>query len=114
MVNIDDVEGFLKGFKLKMNIWDIVFSNRQKNTQTLVDLEISPNYRQRVLEELVSIDYSEGPIEDKMMAGSDMWVFGKIIKAQEVYIKITLGNPNLSVICISFHLAEFPMNYPLK
>ena len=114
MASIDDVESFLSDFKLKMGIWEIVFLNRHKNTQTLSDLEITPSYRRTVLEELVSTDYSEGPLEDKMINDSDMWVFGKSIKGQEVYIKVTLGKPNLSVVCISFHLAEHPMNYPLK
>ena len=44
----------------------------------------------------------------------EMWVFGKDVKGQEVYIKITLGLPNSSTICISFHIAEHPMTYPLK
>ena len=114
MASIADVESFLRDFKLKMNIWNVVFSHRQKNTQTLADLEITPNYRKKVLEELESTDYSEGPLEDKMINGADMWVFGKSIKGREVYIKITIGNPNLSVVCISFHLAEHSMNYPLK
>ena len=114
MASIDDVEEFLSDFKLKMKIWDIVFANRQKNIQTLSDLEITPSYRRQVLEELMNKDYSEGPLEDKMINGADIWVFGKSIKNQAVYIKITLGSPNLSVVCISFHLAENPMNYPLK
>lgn len=44
----------------------------------------------------------------------DLWVFGKDVKGQEVYIKICYGLPNRSTICISFHVAEFPMNYPYK
>ena len=32
----------------------------------------------------------------------------------ETYIKITMGKPNLKTICISFHQAEHPMDYPLK
>jgi hypothetical protein len=43
-----------------------------------------------------------------------MWVFGKIVKKKEVYIKITIGAMDSGVICISFHLAQYKMNYPLK
>jgi len=43
-----------------------------------------------------------------------MWVFGKMVRGTEVYIKITMGTFNNSVICISFHLAEHPLKYPLK
>lgn len=43
-----------------------------------------------------------------------MWIFGKEINGHEVFIKITMGIPNASVICISFHLAEHPLHYPLK
>jgi len=111
----NEVEEFLRNFKPKMNIWDVLFyDSRSKNIQTLLDLEISRNYRVQVLEELDYRDYSEGPLKDNMLEEADMWVFGKTIKSQEVYIKITMGNPNRSVICISFHLAEYPMNYPLK
>jgi hypothetical protein len=56
----------------------------------------------------------EGPLEEKLYGGSDMWVFGKTLKKKEVYIKITLGAYGGSVICISFHLAEYKMQYPLK
>lgn len=114
MIRIDEIEEFLIGFKLKMKIWNVFFLNRKKNIQTLSDLEISPNDRIKVLEELESLDFSEGPLEDKMLAGADMWVFGKIIKGQEVYIKITLGKANLGAVCISFHIAEHSMNYPFK
>jgi len=114
MASNDDVEEFLRDFKVKMKIWDVVFSNRHKNTQTLSDLEITPIYRKTILEELESLDYSQGPLEDNMIGEADMWVFGKLIKGEEIYIKITIGNPNLSVVCISFHLAEYAMNYPLK
>ncbi|MEY3501203.1 MAG: hypothetical protein RL308_2876, partial [Bacteroidota bacterium] len=80
----------------------------------LVDLELRPIERKKVLESLTAKDYSQGPIEEKLYGGSDMWVFGTIIKKQEVYIKITLGALGASVICISFHLAEHKMHYPLK
>ena len=59
-------------------------------------------------------DYSEGPVEEEIYGGADMWVFGKTIKKREVYIKITMGPIGSSVICISFHLAQHKMNYPFK
>jgi hypothetical protein len=110
-----EVASFLKEFKDKMRFWDILFrDDRGKNAQALVDLELRPVDRKNVLEALVAKDYNEGPLEEKLYGGSDMWVFGKIIKKKEVYIKITLGAHGGSVICISFHLAEHKMQYPLK
>ena len=110
-----EVDVFLKDFKTKMGIWDVLFrDDRGKNAQALAALELRPNERKAVLESLTAKDYSQGPIEEKLYGGSDMWVFGKTIKKQEVYIKITLGAMGASVIFISFHLAEHKMHYPLK
>ncbi len=110
-----EVAIFLKEFKEKMNIWEILFrDDRGKNTQALIDLEIRPIDRRAILKKLAPTDYSAGPIEEKLNDGADMWIFGKIVKKREVYIKITMGFPGASVLCISFHLAEHSMNYPLK
>jgi len=111
---VEEVEDFLRQFRVKMKIWDILFLSREKNIQTLTDLEITSAQRKKIIEDLEYKDYSEGPLEDKMMGGASMWVFGKIIKKREIYIKITLGKANLSVICISFHIAEHPIKFPLK
>ena len=59
-------------------------------------------------------DYSQGPLEERMYGGVAMWIFGKDVKKNEVYIKITMGFAGGSVICISFHAAEYPMRYPFK
>ena len=110
-----EVASFLTNFKEKMKIWDVLFrDDRGKNAQTLIDLELRPIERKNILERLETKNYSEGPIEEKLYGGAEMWVFGKTIKQKEIYIKITMGIVNSSVICISFHLAEYKMNYPLK
>jgi hypothetical protein len=110
-----EVATFLNDFKEKMKFWDVLFrDDRGKNTQALVDLEIRPIERKAILNAIETSDYSEGPLEEKMYGGADMWVFGKTIKKKEVYIKITIGPMGSSVICISFHLAQHKMNYPLK
>lgn len=110
-----DIEFFIRQFKDKLKIWSILFrDDRGKNSQALADLEIRPVDRTKIIEEIEIQDYCKGPIEDHLNKGSAMWVFGKMIKGKEVYIKITLGFPGSSVLCISFHIAEKPMTYPYK
>lgn len=111
----EEVATFLKDFKEKMKFWDVLFRDeRGKNAQALVDLELRPIERKMMLEKLNVQEYSEGPIAEILYGGSAMWVFGKTIKKREVYIKITMGAVGASVICISFHLAEYKMNYPFN
>ena len=114
MAALSEVELFLRDFKTKMNIWDVIFLNRPKNIQTLADLNITANQRKDVLNALTSEDYSEGPVEEVVFKGSAMWIFGKSINNTKVYIKISLGKPGNNVLCISFHPAEYPLNYPFK
>jgi len=111
----EDVGAFLKDFKVKLGIWGVVFrDDRSKNALALLDLDITPAYRLTVLGELQVIDYMEGPRQEALYGGADMWIFGKAIKGRDIYIKITLGFTGASVICISFHVSEHPMKYPLK
>ena len=115
MAKEQEVERFLREFKEKMKIWDVMFLNdRAKNAQALLDLELRPIDRNKILENLKPTDYSEGPLDETVYGGSDMWVFGKEVKLHEVYIKITMGFPDKRVICISFHISEHQMNYPFK
>lgn len=115
MPSASDVQKFLLDFKSKMNIWDVLFlDQRGKNVQTLIDLELRPIDRKAILETLDVNDYSEGPLPETFFGGMEMWVFGKMVKKTEVYIKITMGVMGGSVICISFHAAEHKMKYPLR
>ena len=115
MVTKQQVEDFLKRLKEKIKVFDIIYrDDRGKNLQTLATLEIAPTYRKQVILNIEPEDYSEGPVVDTLNKMGEMWVFGKNVKGQEVYIKITLGLPNSSTICISFHIAEHSMTYPFK
>ena len=115
MTEKHEVYRFLEDFKSKLGLWGVVYrDDRQKNTQTLLTLDIIPKTRTETLAGLEIPDYSAGPIEETLYGGAAMWVFGRMIKGKEVYIKITMGNKDNKVICISFHLAEKPMTYPFK
>ena len=51
---------------------------------------------------------------DELNRLGEMWVFGKDVKEREIYIKIMLGCADSQTICISFHIAEYPLSYPFK
>lgn len=115
MASKQEVEKYLKELKVKIGIFGILFLDyRGKNQQALHDLEISPAKRKDIIATLEAEDYTEGPLEEKMHGILPMWIFGKEVKKKEVYIKVSMGSENNSAVCISFHIAEHPMNYPYK
>ncbi|MCD4731694.1 MAG: toxin [Bacteroidales bacterium] len=115
MPSKQEVEKYIKELKMKIDIFGILFlDDRGKNQQTLHDLEISPGKRKEIISSLKTENYSEGPLDEKMRGILPMWVFGKPVKKKEVYIKISMGSENSKAVCISFHIAKHPMNYPYK
>ena len=109
------VRSFLRDFIAKAKVWDILFrDDRGKNAQTLLDLELRPVDRKKILMQLQVEDYCDGPLEDQLNKGPQMWIFEKEVKTKDVYIKITMGAPQSSVICISFHVAEHRLEFPFK
>ena len=110
-----EVEKFLKEVKIRMGVGGVLFiDERGKNSQALADLEITPKQREKFLMGLKSVDYSEGPLEETLYGGGNMWVFGIMVKKAEVYVKIAIANSGCKTICISFHPASRKMQYPLK
>ncbi|MGC4233749.1 MAG: hypothetical protein QM594_12300 [Niabella sp.] len=115
MATKEEVGSFLSDFHQKLKIWEIrIRDDRGKNTQTLLNLEMSPMQRIKIIEGLSIDDYSQGPKPDTLNAGAPLWVFGKQVKNRMIYIKISMGPPDRSVICISFHEAEREMSFPFK
>lgn len=110
--NKTDVDKFLRHFLPKMDVLGIIFLNRSKNQEALKILGITPSARKEIIKSIIPDDYIE-TIIDKFSYG-DMWVFGKDCDGVAVYIKIALGKPNTNTICISFHAAEYPLNYTFK
>jgi hypothetical protein len=90
---------------------DIVF--REETNRTILDLGLT---RRNIVDEILTLgaeDYSGGPEPDRDRPG-EVWIFGREIAGQEVYIKLKMyrvGN-TVGAKCISFHLAMFPMKYP--
>ena len=115
IATLAEIQKFLNDFHQKVDVFDIFFlDDREKNREALAELDIRAIDRVGIVKTITADDYSEGPIKNMLNAWGDLWVFGKDVKGQEVYIKIAYGMPNKSTICISFHVAEHPMNYPYK
>ena len=109
------IKSFLQELKAIIKSLGIIFSNRPKNSiQNLADLSITAKMREEIILNLEVEDYSEGPLEETQQGGTEMWVFGKMIKNQQVYIKLTITKNTGNAICISFHKAEFLMKFPFK
>ncbi len=116
MASKNEVRSFLRDFKYKLDfVGDVLYrDDRGKNIETLLLLEFRSHDRKRILKELDIEDYCEGPTKDTLHHGPDMWLFGKIVKGYEIYIKITIGAYGSKVVCVSFHVAVEPLVYPFK
>ena len=93
----------------------VYFVPRQAFIETLTLLGIT---RRICHEELLGLsveNYCQGPEEDRDRPGK-VWVFGKSFEGKDVYIKLKIANVGKETIakCLSFHLAEFPLCFPLK
>lgn len=109
------VKSFLQELKQIIKTWDIFFVNRPKNSvQDLADLGITANSRKEIIAQLEVEDYCEGPLPETQFNGKELWVFGKIVKKQEIYIKLTISRATGGAICISFHKAEYPLQFPFQ
>jgi hypothetical protein len=110
-----EIESFLTQLKTKIDVFGVAFRGRDKNLQALNDLDITSKNREDYLKELTTVDYCSGPNVDKELPGrSDYYEFGLVINNKDVYIKLSLGSANKMVDCISFHIAEWPLKFPLK
>ncbi len=59
-----EVEEFLNFLKAKILIYDIIYENREKNTQALLDLGITEIQRRKHIENLQPEDFVSGPTSD--------------------------------------------------
>ncbi|MFH1134598.1 MAG: hypothetical protein V1816_00780 [Pseudomonadota bacterium] len=112
MVTLEQLNAalFLKEFKIlieKDRIWVV---QRDKN---LTPLGLNNTQCIQELLDLSVENYVAGPKKDRDRPGV-IWEFGKMIGDTEVYIKLKIADDGAEkhAVCISFHPAEWPMNYP--
>jgi len=88
---------------------------KQDNTQALIDLGLTVRNRRDELLSLSVLDYCYGPAPDHGRPGQ-VWVFGKEIRSVEIYIKLKIVEAEYptQALCLSFHPAERPLQYPFR
>ena len=110
----DEVKQFLLDFKQAATTSSGVdLVPRDQNMKTLSYLGITKKNAEEILLGLSVADYCKGPIPDKDKAG-ELWEFGRDMDGEEVYIKLKVVKELNLAKCISFHIAKYPMKYPLK
>lgn len=115
MIDFDKVEEFIRALKAKLLFTNIVYRPRDKNTQALADLEITPQKRDEYIKNLTVEDCFSGPNQNKDEPSKlEYFEFGINIKGNSVYIKLSLNLPNKPIDCMSFHIAERPINHPFR
>src|SRR5690554_5429161 len=95
-----EVEKFLEDIKVKISTGVLKLSfldDRGKNAQALLDLDITPNMRLEVIMKLKAEDFYRTE-EGKFFGKFEMHLFGKMVKNNEVYIKIS--KTDNGIICI--------------
>lgn len=120
---LSQVEKFLSEFKMKSRIFGIVYNmDKNENRQTMIDLELFGDKRDKVIYNLNARDYYQGPESNINNPNEgNVWMFGvgvyernkrkKIPIYIKIYITVLQGEPNY---CISFHRAKFKMIFPYK
>lgn len=115
-LKLAEIRDFLLQFKKIMATGrglDIV--NRRENIEALAKLGLT---KKNLKEEILTLsveDYCEGPEPDRDRPGT-IWIFGKQIGSEEIYIKLKIAQVGKEKIakCISFHAADFPLCYPFR
>ena len=121
-----EVAAFLKELKMFLEKGDfnidtdfiLIRKNKKDDVEhstpyTLLDLDYDIEDVVDRLKELTVEEYSETKIDKDDLDPPLLFVFGKNINRQLVYIKLKLkGNQKRHVLCVSFHYAKEKMKFP--
>lgn len=79
---------------------------------TILDLDYETSDIVERLKELTVQEYAETLYDRDNNNPPLLFVFGKDINCKKVYIKLKIKDIKKNVLCLSFHYAEYVMNFP--
>lgn len=112
-----EIISFLTEFQTIASVTGVILIPRTKTIQCLFTLRMT---REEALDEILNLtyqEYSSGPEADSDPTyGGDVWIFGKQIGGNLVYIKLKIDvvAGNKVAKCLSFHCAEYPLHFPFR
>ncbi len=109
------IEHFLAEFKEIAQEKGVIFWPRPENISMMSLLGLTRSIvTTDILLNLTKGDYCGGPLHEE--GHPDAWCFGKSIKGQEIYIKLTIQEKKKrkNAICISFHESTKHLSYSYR
>ena len=108
-----DTESFIEQAKGLISTGDWLLVKRTVNLQDIADIGITFAGVRSELLDLAVENYISGPEPDRDFPG-EVWVFGKMILGKEIYIKLKIDQSSSRLTVISFHIANYPIDYPYR
>lgn len=112
----EQVEEFLAKVVACIERGQFLHTDNVKNIHTCAVLDISAAEQIEYIIRLSCSDYYRGPKPDRKRPYQTVIEFGKMINGQEIYIKLAVGERSglMNARCLSFHVPEKQMDYPLR
>lgn len=111
----EEARNFLREFRRLASSTGMYLVDTEKTDRTLLQLGLTRKICKEEIKGLSVLDYSSGPQPDFNKPG-EIWVFGKTIEGYEIYMKLKIARGKLrdQALCLSFHVAERPLDHPFK
>lgn len=117
MTTKQDIISFLAEFQTVASATGVILIPRDKTIQCLMSLGMTKTEALGEIMNLTHQEFSSGPEADSDPAyGGNVWKFGKQIEGNMVYIKLKIDMVagNKVAKCLSFHCAEYPLQFPFR
>jgi len=110
MSSIDEVKKAIVDINMAIVSKNIIFVSRMDKTK----ITFSKKMAIKELNSLTYKNYHKGPEGDRNTSDGEVWIFGKKINTEQIYIKVKLQDKKgLSFVKImSFHPAIYDMDLP--
>lgn len=117
VATLQEITAFLRRFVGAMDQYGLDLWPNTKNKAFEDEAGFTKADAELLVRMLRPIDYSKGPEpdSDSTRPAGEVWVFGREFEGTEMYVKLKLETPSVSVIpsvCLSFHPEERPLGRP--
>ena len=115
-VFLNELKGLLSEKQVILNIIEREDKEKGYNlSDCRAELGIDNNDIKEYLKDLSIENYVETCDDERNKNSNSYYVFGKFVNEKEIYIKGKIQSYDKKiVVCMSFHFAEYKLNYPYK